>query len=60
MVENDEDEEYLMHIPTAYRIMRNNQDKAPQAIVRLLQQEFSDKSKEWIAGLINAIRKAMK
>ncbi len=54
-----EDNEYLEHIPTAYRIMRSNQEKTPQAIIKLLQNAFPDKSGEWIAELIDSVRKAM-
>ena len=54
-----EDNEYLEHIPTAYRIMRSNQEKTPQVIVKLLQKAFPDKSGEWIAKLIDSVRKAM-
>lgn len=56
MVENDE---YLRHIPTAYRIMRSNQDKSPSVILNILRVEFSDQSNDWIIGLIDTIRKAM-
>jgi hypothetical protein len=54
-----EDNEYLEHIPTAYRIMRSNQEKTPQVIVKLLQKAFPDKSGEWITELIDSVRKAM-
>lgn len=54
-----EDNEYLEHIPTAYRIMRSNQEKTPQVIIKLLQKAFPDKSGEWITELIDSVRKAM-
>lgn len=54
-----EDNEYLEHIPTAYRIMRSNQEKTPQVIIKLLQEAFPDKSGEWITELIDSVRKAM-